>query len=137
MPRYYHPNRNQVIGILRNNGKTTNAAFRDSDGRIYGFIDSNQLVKDLIVSGEVDEKTTFLMWVFLPYARRGPYSSNDNNSYDRMPLVGEDLQFPRENSIIDLLHYRTGKHIAKIEVLSYPEKRGRGTKTDSVIVAMC
>jgi hypothetical protein len=134
--RRYHPTRNEAIEITKEGKLTT---YVDDDGRLYGFSDKNDLVEGAEESGDVNNISTFFMWICLPSARKGHHidSGNDEDHVrGESLLVGEDLVFPEPGDYVRLTNRRTGQKLEEMKVLYYPERRRSNAKSDSVVLIM-
>lgn len=113
------PNKFDVIKKRRSGNLTS---FSDSDNRTYGMLsDLHYLYRGWIDSGEVNEVTTFAMWVILPKAER-----RSENPIVDFPPVGDELK---------LTEVDTNKVIGIYQVRMYPEKITRKSRSTSVILA--
>jgi hypothetical protein len=106
----------------------------DDEKRLWGFVDNNELVEDLMQLGTIDNEKRFLMWVMLPSLKKGKFSNKKDYIQDTVKM-NEELLFPNELESINLYEYVSEKKITKVKVLEYPERdKSRRARIDSVIV---
>lgn len=131
----FHPNINEIKQIIKDKDSPI---YRDTDGRIYGFIggeNENGLREDLIRSGRLN--TSEFMWVWLSTHRSGPFAKKKRTfgATDQI-LIGEDLIFLSIGDRVQLYDFYTDEAVGFLTVEEYPEQNYLKRRTDSVVVSL-
>lgn len=132
------PSKSQIVSIIKS---ADYPIYRDELGRQYGFAShtennrSDELIKLLIDTGEIDEQSTFLMWIWLPFHKRGVYTRSKDT---RDNLDGDEILFPEVGDIVEVENTRNVKQQVVLRIDSYPEirKRSKRGRTDLLIAQL-
>jgi hypothetical protein len=129
------PNKSEILKIIKSNEFPI---YIDQLGNYYGFlnrifnIQSSVLIDKLIESGDVDQKSSFIMFVWLPFHTK---NINSKSKETKNNLIGEEITFPEEGDLIKLTDIHDSKLKIDIQVGIYPQIYLRRKRRTDIFIA--
>jgi hypothetical protein len=108
--------------------------YEDEKGRIYIMSTMTPLYDRLIEAGLIDDKYTFLFWIYLPDKLNDTHIYKSRRSRrDRIPYVEELMLFPQIDDTVKLKRWNTSDNISfDFTITSYHEQLNRKVKISPV-----
>lgn len=118
----FHPTKSEIIDLYAHDHDNI---YYDIEGRIYIQASPfSNLYKQLKQQGDIDDETTFLFHIFLPFIKKGLFVDNSRDKKEHaIELDTEEISiFPQIDDIIELINNDDEEITSKMKLETYCER---------------